>query len=281
MMTPGKSASKSDTAATDKIDLPQIVSLVLSVYILCALIVQTLYKLPPDTTLLLDRIDFLICLFFLYDFFLRLYKAESKLQFLKWGWIDFISSIPMLPVFGAARVVRVVRLIRILRAFRSVKILIQFVYRRRSRGMLMTAVLISALLTIFSAIAMLNLETAPNSNIRTPDDALWWAVTTITTVGYGDRYPVTDEGRVVAVFLMVAGVGLFATITGFITSFFNEEEQKQEEQALQTLTDEIRLLRQKVESLERLALNGGNVAANGTLEPVPVEQDNRRPGNGL
>jgi voltage-gated potassium channel len=227
-------------------------------------------------TRLLDQIDFLICMFFLYDFFLRLYRAESKLEFLKWGWIDFVSSIPALPIFGAGRVVRVIRIFRILRAFRSTKILIQFVYRRRSHGTLMTALIITVLLTIFSAIAMLNFETAPNSNIRTPDDALWWAATTITTVGYGDRYPVTDGGRVVAIFLMTAGVGLFAIFTGFITSFFREADQKKEEQALETLIDEIRLLRQKVESLERHAVHGGAVPNNGAAEASTGEQEPTR-----
>jgi voltage-gated potassium channel len=84
---------------SDKIDLVQIISLVLSIYILGALIVQTLITLSWETTGLLDKIDFLICLFFLYDFFSRLFKAKSKWQFLKWGWIDFISSIPVLGVF--------------------------------------------------------------------------------------------------------------------------------------------------------------------------------------
>ncbi len=269
MPTPGKSQPP---GGADKIDLLQIVSLVLSVYVLGALVIQILCKLTPEMTRLLDQIDFLICLFFLFDFFLRLYKAESKLQFLKWGWIDFISSIPVVPGFGAARVVRVIRIIRILRAFRSTKVLIQFVYRRRSHGMLMTVGLIAVLLTIFSAIAMLTFETAPDSNIRTPEDALWWAFTTITTVGYGDRYPVTDEGRIVAVFLMTAGVGLFATFTGFITRFFNETDQKQEEEHMHTLIGEIRLLRQKVESLERWVVPNSVDATEGAPEADSEEE---------
>jgi voltage-gated potassium channel len=137
----------------------------------------------------------------------------------------------------------------------------------------MTAAVISVLLTIFSAIAMLTFETAPDSNIKTPDDALWWAITTVTTVGYGDRYPVTDEGRVVAVFLMISGVGLFAIFTGFITSFFNESGQKEEEETVKTLIEEIRLLRRKVESLERLALNPNVSLARAAVDANPDEQE--------
>ncbi len=67
---------------------------------------------------------------------------------------------------------------------------------------------------------ILHFESGPESNIRTPDDALWWAFATITTVGYGDRFPVTGEGRVVATILMAAGVGLFGTFSGFLAAWF-------------------------------------------------------------
>jgi len=71
------------------------------------------------------------------------------------------------------------------------------------------------------SIAALHFESAStDGNIRTAGDALWWAIVTVTTVGYGDLYPVTVEGRVVAVVLMVAGVGTFATLAGALASWF-------------------------------------------------------------
>jgi voltage-gated potassium channel len=80
---------------------------------------------------------------------------------------------------------------------------------------------------IFSSIAVLNVENRPECNIKNAEDALWWACTTITTVGYGDRYPITTEGRIVGVFLMMAGVGLFGTFTGFIASWFMQKSHDQ------------------------------------------------------
>jgi voltage-gated potassium channel len=82
---------------------------------------------------------------------------------------------------------------------------------------------------LFSSVAILQFETDPNSNIKTAEDAIWWSYVTITTVGYGDKYPVTTEGRIIAVILMTVGVGLFGTFTAFVSSWFvKSNEQTQE-----------------------------------------------------
>ena len=81
---------------------------------------------------------------------------------------------------------------------------------------------------IFSAVAILQVETAPNSNIKTAEDAIWWAYATITTVGYGDVFPVTTEGRIIAAALMTVGVGLFGTFTAFLASWFVTEKKQED-----------------------------------------------------
>mgnify|MGYP003339339825 FL=1 len=73
--------------------------------------------------------------------------------------------------------------------------------------------------------AILDIErTVPNSNIKTPSDAIWWAFVTITTVGYGDRYPISTEGRFVASFLIIFGVIMLATITGALAAWILEQQ---------------------------------------------------------
>jgi voltage-gated potassium channel len=81
-------------------------------------------------------------------------------------------------------------------------------------------------------------------------DAFWWAYVTITSVGYGDKFPVSTEGRILACVLMTAGVGLFGTITGFVASAFVDPEIEEEENDIQSLTREIQALRLQVQSLE-------------------------------
>ncbi len=90
--------AKSETAA--HLTALQVVTLLLSIYVLVALFVQSVFRLPPETTAMLDRIDFVVCIVFLADFFVQLVRAPAKLKFLRWGWIDFVSSIPMLDILG-------------------------------------------------------------------------------------------------------------------------------------------------------------------------------------
>lgn len=209
-----------------KLGLLNLLLIVLSVYVLGALIVDTLFKLPPEVSRILTFIDNGICVFFLAEFCYRFYKADNKLKFMRWGWIDLISSIPALDYFRAGRTVRLIRLLRILRAFRSTKHIIHYLFKNKVQGTFSAVATIAVLMVIFSAIAILQVETDPNRNIKTAEDALWWAYVTITTVGYGDKFPVTTEGRIIAAFLMTVGVGLFGTFTAFIASWFLEDKKE-------------------------------------------------------
>lgn len=194
--------------------------LVFSLYVLLALIADTFFHLPTEVSRMLQMIDNGICVFFLGEFVFRFSKAPNKLSFMKWGWIDLVSSIPSLDFTRLGRAVRLIRIFRILRAFRSTRHLLEFVFKSKTQGAFTTASLAALLLVLFSSVAILQVETDPTSNIKNAEDALWWSYTTITTVGYGDRYPVTSEGRIIAAILMTAGVGLFGTFTGFVSSWF-------------------------------------------------------------
>jgi len=194
-----------------------------------ALAIDTFFRLQPEVSRLLSLIDDVICVFFFYEFGVRFYKAENKLTFMRWGWIDLVSSIPTLEFFRPGRAFRLFRLLRILRAFRSLKHLTHHVFQRRVQGAFTTVAIIAVLMVIFSSIAILQVEDDANSNIKTAEDALWWSYATITTVGYGDKYPVTTEGRIIAVFLMTTGVGLFGTFTGYVASWFVEGRKEERE----------------------------------------------------
>ncbi len=173
-------------------------------------------------------IDTAVCLVFLVDFGIRFRRAESKLQFMKWGWIDLLASIPEIEALRWGRVFRVFRIIRLLRAVRSLRLIFEILFRSRTRSGMASVFMITFLMLSLSSVGILLVETAEESNIRTAEDAAWWSLTTITTVGYGDRYPVTLPGRLIAGALMITGVGLFGTLSGVVASFFLGDKSKED-----------------------------------------------------
>ena len=121
---------------------------------------------------------------FLIEFVYKYIKSENKFTYLKWGWIDLLSSIPTLDMFRGGRVIRLIRIIRIIRVVKSVKSFISQVYSDKVEGTVKSVFLIAFLLLITSSISILIVETDLNSNIKSAEDAIWWSITTITTVGY-------------------------------------------------------------------------------------------------
>lgn len=134
--------------------------------------------------------------------------VDGVLEFVRLYWLSILAAI--LPAF---RVLRFLRVIIVLRAFQP------FVARRTHRLAFLTGVTVPLLL-LSAAVAVLDAERdARGANITSFGDAIWWSLASITTVGYGDRYPITDEGRLVATFLMIIGIGLFGSLTALLAAW--------------------------------------------------------------
>ncbi len=205
---------------TGDVGVFQIGVLILSLMLLCALAIDTLFQLPREVQSVIQIADTAICGILLTDFFVRFYRSESKLAFMKWGWIDLVASIPNLEVLRWGRMVRVLRVIRLLRGVRSVHRVLRMVFENRMEGGAVSLALMAFLLVTFSSVSVLIVEREPGSNIKCAEDAIWWSIATVTTVGYGDKYPVTTEGRIIGMVLMVCGVGMFAGLSGLVASIF-------------------------------------------------------------
>jgi voltage-gated potassium channel len=236
-------------AAAERAASPyQFFVLGLSLFVLLTLVVRTTVQLDPPTASILDHADVAVCLLFFVDFLVSLARAPDRGEYLRrWGWIDLLSSIPLADQLLWGRAARVLRVLRVLRAARASRILAGFILRRRSESAFLAVALLSIVCLILGSIAILQFEAGTGSNIETAEDALWWAAVTITTVGYGDKYPITTEGRLVAVALMVAGVGLFGTFTGFVASWFVEAPAAEQASELDDIRHELRELRRLLE----------------------------------
>lgn len=234
-------APQQTSEKVENVTVFQICLLVLSLTMVVALLIDTFAPVPPDISKVLQGADFVVCMLLLIDFVVRLKKAENKKEFMRLGWIDLIASIPNVDLLRVGRLVRILRIIRLIRGLRAGHRAVELFLQHRPRNVLASVLTTTILLITFSSIAILIAETSPESNIKSSEDAVWWSITTMTTVGYGDRFPVTTEGRIVAMVLMMAGVGLFGTLSGIIASLFigNRNEEANENQEMLTRLGQI------------------------------------------
>lgn len=219
--------------------------LALCLFALGILAADPLIEGKTEMRQILEYADLGVCALFLVDFLLNLKRAPNRWRYMyTWGWIDLASSIPMVDVLRVGRAGRIFRIFRVFRGVRAAKLIAGWLLDRRAEGAFLAASLLWILLLVFASIAILEFERGPGSNIRGAEDAIWWAFVTITTVGYGDHYPVTTEGRIVAGFLMTAGVGLFGTFSAFVAAWFLAPSRQKQTVEIEMLHAEIVALRE-------------------------------------
>ncbi len=204
-----------------------ITIVLLSIFSVGLLVFELSAHLVPEQIHLIHIIDLCISLIFLIDFLSGLYVADSKKSYLKQNWSDVLASIPISDgFFRSLRLLRIIRLIRVVRVVARIKRIAQIaevVLDEGSKYIYLSAVTTWVILS--GAVAFFSMEYHINSNVNNFFDALWWAIVTVTTVGYGDIYPVTWEGRIVGILLMFFGIGLVGTIAGFTGSYFMDRRQ--------------------------------------------------------
>ena len=165
-------------------------------------------------------VDVVLSFVFLGDFLTRLHNAHDKRSYFiqGLGWLDLISCVPFLRF---ARIVRISRVIRKLRAEGGLRSTLAALGAARASSSLLLVVFVAILMWEFGSMAILAVESRdPDGNIKTASDALWYSLVTMSTVGYGDRFPVSNLGRIIGAIIIIVGVGLFGTITGFLANAF-------------------------------------------------------------
>jgi voltage-gated potassium channel len=155
----------------------------------------------------------------------------------------------VLPFLRPLRIARSARMLRVLRlaraavfAGRAGKAAENLVSRHRVNFTLLLAIIA----TVGAAVIVLELERGSGDYIATLPDAIWWAITTVTTVGYGDEYPTTAGGRAVGAVLMVLGIGLFGVLAATISAFFVRRDVTSE------VDPQLVAIEERLERIERL-----------------------------
>jgi len=224
----------------------------LSIYVLASMVVEMTLPIDREVLVVLRTVDTALCCLFLADFLRKLITAPSKMDYLKWGWIDLAASIPSLDALRWGRLVGLMRVLLLLRALRSGRAILRLIRHDPARAVIALTVLLIMFLAISSALLILEVETAEKSNIKSGYDALWWTLTTVTTVGYGDHFPVTPRGRMIGAFVMIGGIALYATFTAFISAKIMEIHGKHARQEVDDISSDVHSLRAEVREIKEL-----------------------------
>jgi len=165
-------------------------------------------------------IDLGIALFFLGEFLFMLARAEDRRGYFRSHWYDLVAAIPVTGgTFQSLRLVRLFRVIRVLRVLVRLNILARLSEEITDRGAKYIYVMLASIMGLLSgSAAFYRVENVANDSVNNYFDAVWWTMLTVTTVGYGDIVPVTWQGRVVAMTMMVFGISLLGTLAGFVGS---------------------------------------------------------------
>jgi voltage-gated potassium channel len=212
------------------------------------LVLPLVFDLPSGVETTFFALDWFIWIAFVLEYGIRLYLAPNKRYFVSHNIIDLLFV--LVPFLRPLRVARSARAISLLRATRGTVILlravdaVQDVIKRHKLGY---TLLVAFVVVVGSGLLVAAIEESePERNIRSIPDGLWWAVTTITTVGYGDRFPITPIGRAIGAGVMIIGIGLFGLLAASLASFLVEKDIEKE------IDPQIAEIRERLGRMERL-----------------------------
>lgn len=187
---------------------------------------ETLPDLKPQTKAILNSIELFCVIVFTAEYLVRIYVSDRKLKFIFsfFGLIDLFAILPFYLSFGldlrSLRVLRMFRLFRLLKLVRYNKAMSHFAKAMMlAKEQIILFMKVTLVLIYFAAIGIYYFENeAQPEHFSSIFDSLWWSIVTLTTVGYGDVYPITVGGRIFTFFILLIGLGIVAIPTGIISS---------------------------------------------------------------
>lgn len=219
---------------------------VLAVVIVPLLLGPVMFPLRPDVEDLFLAMDWFIWAAFAVDFGVKLAVAPRRLQYLRNHPLE--AAMVALPFLRPLRLARLVRFARPGTALGLNVTILQRLAAERGTRLVVGAVL--SCLVAGAGGVLLAERGEPGANITNFGDALWWAATTMTTVGYGDRFPTTAEGRGIAIVLMLFGIAALSALTAVVAAMLvREDASRGQEPTLAELLEELRNLRREVAAL--------------------------------
>lgn len=222
----------------DAVDIPLTV---LALLWLPVLVIPLVVHLSGSVAATFDAIDYLVWAFFVVEYLIRVYLSPDRRIFVTRHLLDLV--VVVVPVLRPLRAMRVMRFLRLGRAG---LVLARGLQRSKAilthKGLHFVLLAVLAILGVGAALEVVFERHAHGATIHNYGQALWWAVVTATTVGYGDSFPTSAAGRGVAVVIMLVGIGFIGVLTATVASFFVQEQADEEKVELMARLDRIEAL---------------------------------------
>lgn len=200
--------------------------------------IETLPDLKPQTRVVLKAIEAFSVIIFTFEYLARIYVADSKPKFVFsfFGIVDLLAILPFYLSFGidlrSLRLLRMFRLFRLFKLVRYNKAMHHFANAMKlAKEQIILFMIITLMLIYFAAVGIYYFENeAQPEHFSSIFSSLWWSIVTLTTVGYGDVYPITVGGRIFTFFILMIGLGIVAIPTGIISSSLTKAVEPHDEE---------------------------------------------------
>jgi voltage-gated potassium channel len=206
-------------------DLLMVLLALISIFLL---LFEVVHDQTPEQTEVLHWADLTIAFIFLLEWTIRFIKAPDRRQFARLHWWELLASIPLsldsIQALRSLQLLRVLRLIRLIRFAVRLKVLLDASQRFTEQTYLVYIMTVTGLIIIGGALAFHYCEFGVNPNVKSFWDSFWWATVTTTTIGYGDIYPVTVAGRLIAILVMFTGIGTLGVFTATIAAYIIKQK---------------------------------------------------------
>ncbi|MBN2074797.1 MAG: potassium channel family protein [Dehalococcoidales bacterium] len=243
-----------------KRNFTEIIIGVLAVFSIILVAVESLADVSEGMLRAIYIVDGVICCVFAWDFIFRLKASESKMHFLKTSGFEILAMIPAVAFYALGAIPAISTGFR---SLRLVRVVIVFARMRRvmmrSGGFLKRSNLIAMIgittgIIFLGAFAVLVLETGTEgARITNLADAVWWTISTITTVGYGDVVPHSMAGRIMGMVLMVVGIGVMAALISQVSAALVEKRLKKEPEKDDFRTSVVSQIKEKLDRIDELS----------------------------
>jgi voltage-gated potassium channel len=245
-----------------RLELIEIVIALLTVVSLVVILIDIFFPLNAEQKTFIYIFDLVVVIVLATDYAFRVRRSSKRSRYIMKHWYEIPAMLPLILYASADTSTlagQVVVQFRAIAFFRLVRLYYILTLIQGSRFVLLSA--FSIITIVFGALGVYLTEAEyAGANIKSLSDAFWWAIQTVSTVGYGDVYPVTPEGRIIGIFVMFAGIGILAT---FITALgsklieFKLKERSAKEKKIELSRNDLptktkELIKDQIERVETL-----------------------------